>query len=56
MKLGERIKPISCNEQTQESLAMLELSAQSERSMEAGRCKPLKKAFTDWVARMKDLP
>jgi hypothetical protein len=51
MKLNERIKAVGC-EQTQESLAMLKLLAQSQRSVEAGKHKPLKKAFADLVARL----
>jgi PHD/YefM family antitoxin component YafN of YafNO toxin-antitoxin module len=50
------IQDIDSYEQTQESLAMLKLLAQSQRSVEAGRRKPLKKAFADLAARAKDLP
>ncbi len=52
MKLSERIKPDRC-EQTQENLAMLKLLAQSQRSIEAGKHKPRKKAFADLAARAK---
>ena len=54
MRFGERVKPISY-EQTQESLAMLKLLAQSQRSIEAGKHKPLKKASAHLTARTKDL-
>ena len=50
------VQDITTYEQTQESLAMLKLLAQSQSSVEAGRHKPLKKAFADLTARTKDLP
>ena len=50
------VQDIATYEQTQESLAMLKLLAQSQRSVEAGRYKPIKKAFTDLAAKVKDLP
>ena len=50
------VQDIDSYEQTQESLAMLKLLAQSQRSVEAGKHKPLKKAFADIAARTKDLP
>jgi len=50
------VQDIDTYEQTQESLAMLKLLAQSQRSAEAGKYKPLKKAFTDLAARTKGLP
>ena len=50
------IQDITTYEQTQESLAMLKLIAQSQRSVEAGRYKPAHKAFADVAARVKDLP
>jgi len=50
------VQDIESYEQTQESLAMLKLLAQGQRSVEAGRHKPLKKAFADLTARTKDLP
>ena len=50
------VQDIDTYEQTQESLAMLKLLAQSQRSVEAGKHKPLKKAFADLAARTKDLP
>ncbi len=50
------VQDIDSYEQTQESLALLKLLAQSQRSAEAGKHKPLKKAFADLGARAKDLP
>jgi len=50
------VQDIDSYEQTQESLAMLKLLAQSQRSIEAGKYKPLKKAFADLTARAKNLP
>ncbi len=50
------VQDIDSYEQTQESLAMLKLLAQSQRSIEAGRHKPLRKAFADLAARTKKLP
>ena len=50
------VQDITTYEQTQESLALLKLLAQSQRSVEAGRAKPLKKAFADLAARTKELP
>jgi len=49
------VQDIDTYEQTQESLAMLKLLAQSQNSAEAGKHKPLKKAFADLAARTKDL-
>jgi len=49
------VQDIDTYEQTQESLALLKLLAQSQRSVETGRHKPLKKAFADLAARTKDL-
>ncbi len=50
------VQDIDSYEQTQESLAMLKLLAQSQRSIEAGKHKPLKKAFAALAVRAKDLP
>jgi PHD/YefM family antitoxin component YafN of YafNO toxin-antitoxin module len=50
------VQDITTYEQTQESLAMLKMLAQSQRSIEAGRTKPVKKAFADIEARTKSLP
>jgi prevent-host-death family protein len=49
------VQDIESYEQTQESLAMLKLLAQSQRNIEAGKHKPLKKAFADLAARTKSL-
>jgi prevent-host-death family protein len=49
------VQDIESYEQTQESLAMLKLLAQSQRSIEAGKYKPLRKAFADLTARTKSL-
>jgi len=49
------VQDIDSYEQTQESLAMLKLLAQSQRSVEAGKHKPLKRAFADLAARTKNL-
>lgn len=50
------VQDIDTYEQTQESLAMLKLLAQSQSKTEAGKHKPLKKAFADITARTKNLP
>jgi prevent-host-death family protein len=50
------VQDIDSYEQTQETLAMLKLLAQSQRSIEAGRHEPLGKAFADLTARTKNLP
>jgi len=50
------VQDIDSYEQTQESLAMLKLLAQSQRSIEAGKYKPLKKAFADLSVRTKKVP
>ena len=50
------VQDIDSYEQTQESLAMLKLLAQSQRSIEAGEHKTLKKSFADLAARTKNLP
>ncbi len=41
-------------EQTQESLALLKILAQSTRSNQRGRSKPVKKAFADIRKRIRD--
>jgi hypothetical protein len=56
MKLSERIKPINSYKQMPDSLAMLKLLAQSQHSIEGGRYKPAKKAFTNLAAGIKALP
>ena len=55
MKSNEPAKPVN-REPMQEGFAMLRLLAQSQRSIEAGKCKPLKKAFAELTARTKSLP
>jgi PHD/YefM family antitoxin component YafN of YafNO toxin-antitoxin module len=50
------MQDVDSYEQTQESLALLKLLSQSQRSIEAGQHQPLKKAFADLAARTKDLP
>jgi len=50
------VQDIDSYEQTQESLAMLKLLTQSQRSIEAGKHKPLKKAFADLSVRTKKVP
>ena len=49
------VQDIDSYEQTQESLAMLKLLVQNQRSVEAGKHKPLKKAFADLTVRTKKL-
>jgi PHD/YefM family antitoxin component YafN of YafNO toxin-antitoxin module len=49
------VQDINTYEQTQESLAMLKLLAQSQSSADAGKHKTLKKAFADLKSRTKDL-
>ena len=41
------LQDIASYEQTQESLALLKMLAQSSKSIQEGRSKPLKKAFAD---------
>ncbi len=41
------LQDIASYEQTQESLALLKMLAQSAKSIQEGRTKPLKKAFAD---------
>jgi len=41
------LQDIASYEQTQESLALLKMLAQSSKSIQEGRSKPLKKAFSD---------
>lgn len=53
MKLSKSIKPIS-HEQTQESLALLKMLAQSTQSIQEGRFKPYRKAFADIRKRVRD--
>lgn len=41
------LQDIASNEQPRESLALLKMLAQSSESVQAGRSKPVKKAFAD---------
>ena len=47
------VQDIHVFEQTQESLAMLKLLAQSKASLKKGKFKPAAKAFTDIEAKIK---
>ena len=47
------VQDIHVFEQTQESLAMLKLLAQSKVSMQQGKFKPASKAFADLAGRIK---
>lgn len=48
------LQDIADYEQTQESLALLKMLAQSTKSLEAGRSKPVKKAFADIRRRVRE--
>ena len=48
------LQSISSYEQTQESLALLKMLAQSSKSLQEGRSKPAKKAFSDIQKRIKE--
>lgn len=48
------LQDISSYEQTQESLALLKMLAQSSNSLREGRSKPAKKAFSDIRKRIKE--
>lgn len=49
------LQDIASYEQTQESLALLKMLAQSSRSLQEGRSKPLKKAFADIRKHVNEL-
>jgi len=49
------LQDIASYEQTQESLALLKMLAQSSRSLQEGRSKPLKNAFADIRKHVKEL-
>ena len=49
------LQDIASYEQTQESLALLKMLAQSSRSIQEGRSKPLKKAFADIRKHVREL-
>lgn len=48
------LQDIASYEQTQESLALLKMLAQSSKSIQEGRSKPLKKAFADIREHVKE--
>ncbi len=48
------LQDIASYEQTQESLALLKMLAQSSKSIQNGRSKPVKKAFADTRKRVKE--
>lgn len=48
------LQSIASYEQTQESLALLKMLAQSSKSIQAGHSKPVKKAFADIRKHIKD--
>ncbi len=48
------LQDVHTYEQTQESLAMLKLLAQSNQSLKKGRVKPLKKSFQDLKKRIAE--
>lgn len=48
------LQDIASNEQPQESLALLKMLAQSSESIQAGRSKPVKKAFEDIRKHIKN--
>ncbi len=49
------LQDIASYEQTQESLALLKMLAQSSKSIQEGRSKPLKKAFADVRKHIREL-
>jgi len=48
------LQDIESYEQTQESLALLKMLAQSSQNVQEGRSKPVKKAFADIRKRIQD--
>lgn len=48
------LQDISSYEQTQESLALLKMLAQSSKSLQEGRSKPAGKAFSDIRKRIRE--
>jgi prevent-host-death family protein len=48
------LQDIASFEQTQESLALLKMLAQSSKSIQEGRTKPVKKAFADVRNHVRD--
>ena len=49
------LQDIASYEQTQESLALLKMLAQSSKSIQEGRSKPLKKAFADVRKHVREI-
>lgn len=49
------LQDIASYEQTQESLTLLKMLAQSSKSIQEGRSKPLKKAFSDVRKHVREL-
>ncbi len=49
------LQDIASYEQTQESLALLKMLAQSSKSIQEGRSKPLKKAFADVRKHIREI-
>ena len=49
------VQDVGSYEQTQETLALLKVLAQSAKSLTEGRHKPLKKSFRDLSSRIRDL-
>ncbi|PLW81242.1 prevent-host-death protein [Kineobactrum sediminis] len=49
------LQDIASYEQTQESLALLKMLAQSSKSIQEGRSKPVKKAFADVRKHVKEI-
>ena len=49
------LQDIASYEQTQESLALLKMLAQSTKSIQEGRSKPLKKAFADVRKHIREI-
>lgn len=48
------LQDIASYEQTQESLALLKMLAQSSKSIQGGRSKPVKKAFAEIRKQLKE--
>ncbi|NOY17489.1 MAG: type II toxin-antitoxin system Phd/YefM family antitoxin [Gammaproteobacteria bacterium] len=49
------LQDIASYEQTQESLALLKMLAQSSKSIQEGRSKPIKKAFADVRKHIREI-
>jgi len=49
------LQDIASYEQTQESLALLKMLAQSSKSIQEGRCKSIKKAFADVRKHIREI-